>query len=289
MAPKIVLSADSTCDLSAELKEQYDVHYTSLHIMLRGEDYIDNVTITNTDIFNAYWEDGSLPQTGALSPLFYHDHFKQFTDEGSEVIHISLGSGISSSYSNACLGAEDLPGVYVINSGSLSNGIGQLVIRAGRMIEEGLPAAQIAENIEELRGHVQSSFILDTMDFLAAGGRCPSIVAQAGRLLQFHPEILVSNEDATMRMGKLYRGSMEKAVSKYISDKLAEYEDDILDDDMFLVTSEPDEELRDMSEKAIRAAHPFDRIHRTLCCCTIGSHCGPGAMGIMFMSKTARN
>ncbi len=68
MTTNIVLSADSTCDLNAELKEQYHVQYTPLHIVLRGQDYIDNVTITNTDIYNAYWEDGSLPQTAAHSP-----------------------------------------------------------------------------------------------------------------------------------------------------------------------------------------------------------------------------
>ncbi len=288
MATTIVLSADSTCDLNEELKARYNVQYTNLHIVLRGEDYEDNVTITCTDIYNAYWEDGSLPQTAAISPANYEAHFKQFTDQGAEVVHISLGSSLSASYNNACLAAENLPGVYVVDSGNLSTGIGQLVLRAGRMIEEGLLASEIAAKLEELRGHVHASFLLQTMDFLAAGGRCPAIVAHVGRLLQFRPEIIVNNADGSMTVGKIYRGAMEKALPKYVADKLKEYEGDLMDDDMFIVTSEPCPELRDIAEARINEIHPFERIHRTLCCCTIGSHCGPNTIGIMFCSKTAR-
>ncbi len=286
MAPKIVLSADSTCDLNEELKEQYQVHYTPLHIILRGQDYIDNVTITNTDLYNAYWEDGSLPQTAALNPLDYETHFKQFTDQGCEVIHLSLGSGLSTSYECARTAAEGLPGVYVIDSGNLSTGIGQLVIRAGRMIEEGMSAPDIAAKLEELRGCVHSSFLLQTLDFMAAGGRCPSIVAHVGRLLKFRPEIIVNNADGTMTVGKIYRGSMEKALPKYVEDKLNQYGSDILSDDIFVTTSEPCLELKEIAEATIAKVHPFERVHKTVACCTIGSHCGPNTIGILFLTKS---
>ena len=287
MTKKIVLSADSTCDLNAELKERYHVQYTPLHIILRGEDYLDNVTITNTDIYNAYWEDGSLPKTASLGPADYAAHFKQFTDTGAEVVHLSLGSGLSNSYDAACTAAKDLPGVYVIDSGNLSTGIGQLVIRAGRMIEEGRSAAEIAAWAEEFRGHVHSSFILQTMDFLAAGGRCPAIVAYVGKILQFRPEILVNNADGTMKVGKIYRGTMEKALPKYVTDQLEKYGDDIIADDIFITTSEPCEDLKDIAEETIRRVHPFERMHRTVACCTIGSHCGPRCIGVLFTTKSA--
>lgn len=287
MATKTILSADSTCDLNAELKAQYDVKYTPLHIILRGKDYLDNVTITNTDIYNAYWEDGSLPQTAALGPADYAAHFKQFTDQGYEVVHFSLGSGLSNSYNAAFLGAQGLPGVYVVDSGNLSTGIGQLVIRAGRMIEEGKSAAEIAAWGEEFRGHVHSSFLLQTMDFLAAGGRCPTVVALVGRMLQFRPEILVNNADGSMKVGKIYRGNMEKALPKYVHDQLTKYGDDIIADDIFITTSEPCLDLKDIAEGVINEVHPFERVHRTVACCTIGSHCGPRTIGVLFTTKSA--
>ena len=287
MTPKIVLSADSTCDLNEELKARYDVHYTPLHIILRGEDYLDNVTITNTDIYNAYWEDGSLPQTAARGPADYLEHFKAFTDEGAQVVHLSLGSGLSASYESACLAAKELPGVYVIDSGNLSSGIGQLVIRAGRMIEEGLPVEEIVAALEEFRGHVHSSFLLDTLDFMAAGGRCPTVVAYVGRLLQFRPEIVVNNADGTMKVGKIYRGTMEKALPKYVQDKLTKYGDDILADDIFITSPEAIPELRAIAEESITATHPFERMHNTIACCTIGSHCGPRTIGVLFCTKSA--
>ncbi len=202
-------------------------------------------------------------------------------------MHLCIGSGLSSSYESARAAAETLPGVYVIDSGNLSTGIGQLVLRAGRMIEEGLSATEIAEKLEELRGHVHSSFLLQTMDFLAAGGRCPDILAWVGKLLKFRPEIIVDNADGSMKVGKIYRGSMEKALPKYVADMLAQYGDDILDDDIFITSSEPCEELKDQAEAVIREVHPFERIHRTIACCTIGSHCGPNTIGILFVSKTA--
>lgn len=282
---KIILSSDSTCDLSAALKAQYDVRTTPLHITLRDVDYIDNVTITNQEIFAAWREDKSLPKTAALGPMDYYNHFKQFTDAGYEVVHVSLGSGLSNSYNAACLGAQDLPGVYVVDSCNLSTGTGQLVIRAGRMIEAGMGAAEIATALEELRGRVHSSFLLDTMEYLAAGGRCPAIVAHLGKALQFRPEILVNNADGTMSLGKIYRGTMEKALPKYVADQLKKYGDTLLTDDIFITATEEGDRLKDIAAEAITATKPFERMHYTTACCTIGSHCGPDTIGILFVTE----
>ena len=79
---KVVISADSTCDLNEELKKQYSVHYYPFYINLRDKDYKDGVDITLEEMFNAYYEDKSLPKTAASSIGEFTEHFKQFTDQG---------------------------------------------------------------------------------------------------------------------------------------------------------------------------------------------------------------
>ena len=79
---KVVLSADSTCDLNEELKKQYDVNYYPFYINFRGKDYKDGVDVFPNDLFKGYYEDKSLPKTAASSIGEFSEHFKQFTDKG---------------------------------------------------------------------------------------------------------------------------------------------------------------------------------------------------------------
>lgn len=89
---KIILSADSTCDLDTELKERYHVHYFPLHIILDGHDYKDGIDITPEEIFQKYYDEKILPKTAAVNVAEYIDHFEPWVRAGYEVIHINLGS-----------------------------------------------------------------------------------------------------------------------------------------------------------------------------------------------------
>ena len=159
---KIILSADSTCDLDQELKERYHVHYFPLHIILDGKDYRDGIDITPEEIYQKYYDEKILPKTAAVNVAEYIEHFKPWVDEGYEVIHINLGNSLSSAHQNCCIAAEELGHVHVIDSCSLSTGTGLLVTDAGRMIEQGLKAEDIAEALRERTKHCHASFILDT-------------------------------------------------------------------------------------------------------------------------------
>ena len=280
----VILSADSTCDLSPELKERYDVHYYPFHIIYRDKSYADNVDIRPETLFEGYYEDKSLPQTAAINVQEYIDHFTPFVEAGCEVIHLNLGGALSSAYSNACKAAEQLTGVYPIDSCNLSTGIGQLVIRAGRMIEEGRTAQEIAEKIAAMRSHVHSSFILDTLDFMAAGGRCPQIVAHVGKMVSFKPEILVDNHSGSMGIGKIYRGKLTRVLPRYVEDTLARFSD-VICDDLFITHSGIGSELIELVRAKVLELLPVERIHITQASCTISSHCGPNTLGILFVTE----
>lgn len=284
MEKKVVLTADSTCDLSEELKNRYNVTYYPLHIILDGKDYLDNVDITPTDIFKAYNEKKILPKTSAINVGEYLDFFKQFTDKGYEVVHLNLGGALSSSYKNAFIASQELEGVYPIDSCNLSTGIGHLVIKAGQLIEKGLSAREVAEKVSAMREKVHSGFVLDTLKFMAAGGRCSSVVALGANLLNLKPCILVNNADGSMSVGKKYRGKLDKVLVEYVEETLGKY-DNIDDEVIFITHSGIDKKYVDIVKNTIESVMPFKEIYETVASCTISCHCGPNTLGILFMTK----
>lgn len=294
MPNKIILSADSTCDLGQELKSRYDVHYYPFHIILEEKDYQDNVDITVKEIFAAYYDRKALPRTAAINVSEYVDYFKDWVNQGFDVIHLNLGGAISSAHKNCVLAAQELqqsgaPGqVYPIDSFSLSTGIALQVIDAGDMIRAGLPAGEIAQKLERNRPNVHASFILDTLDFMRAGGRCSTVAAVGANLLSLKPCIEVDNSDGSMHVGKKYRGALGKVLQSYVRDKLAQYPN-IKRDHIFITYSSISQELEDLVRKTIRETMDFGEIHATKASCTIASHCGPNTLGILFETEGPAN
>lgn len=281
---KIILSADSTCDLGDELKEKYQVHYYPFHIILEGKDYQDNVDITPGDIFQRYYEKKVLPKTAAINVEEYVNYFRPFVEQGYEVVHLNLGSTLSSAHQNCMLAARELEGVYPVDSGNLSTGIGHLVLDAGEMIKEGLGAEEIAGKLNQRKNLVHSSFILDTLKFMSAGGRCSNVMALGANLLNIKPCIEVNNKDGSMDVGKKYRGSLKKVLPLYVKDKLQEYQG-ICTDKIFITHSGIDQEYIELVKEAIQEEKEFQNIYVTRASCTISCHCGPNTLGILFETK----
>lgn len=281
---KVILSADSTCDLDNITKDRYRVHCQPLHINLGEKMYRDGVDITPNDIYHTFQEQRILPKTSAPNPQEYIDYFKQWTDNGCEVIHISLGSGISSSYQNALLASEELEGVYVIDSGNLSTGMGHLVLEAGDRINKGMPAAQIYEEVNQLKTKVHASFVIDTLTYLYEGGRCSALAALSANLLNIKPCIEVDHTSGNMNVGKKYRGSLSRVFKRYTQEKLNEY-DNLKLDRIFITHSGTSPENIDLVKKVIEETTSFNEIIVTQAGCTVSSHCGPNTLGILFMTQ----
>ena len=284
MTKHVILCADSTCDLSPELKETYQVHCYPLHVILGDTTYADGVDLTPDDIYATYNQQKILPKTAAVNTAEYVDFCKPFIDAGNEVVYISLGSGLSSSHNNCRIAAEELPGLYVVDSRNLSTGSGLLVLEAAKRIADGMPAAQVAAEVQALTDTVQASFVLDTLEFLYKGGRCSALAMFGANLLQLKPGIEVNTADGTMGVGKKYRGSLDKALQQYVKDKL-EGRTDIRTDRLFITHSGISEERIAMVKAEVAKYQTFDEVLITRAGCTISSHCGPNTLGILFMTK----
>lgn len=281
---KVILSSDSSCDLTPELKNKYNVHFTSFHILLDEQSYIDGLNLSSNDIFSTYKQKKCLPKTAAIGVSEYYEFFKKWTDQGFEVVHISLSSAISSTYQNCCLAASELDGVYPIDSKNLSTGMAQLIIEAANRIELGISASQIQKELIALVDKVQTSFILDTLEFLCASGRCSMLSAMGANVLKLKPCIEVNNATGTMAVVKKYRGNLEKVAVQYANDNFADI-NSINTDRLFITHSIQSKEFLDSIYNYIKSLNIFKEIYITNTGCTISSHCGPNTLGLVFLSK----
>ena len=171
-----------------------------------------------------------------------------------------------------------------MDSHNLSTGIGHLVIEAAEMIEKGRSASDIVKQLNQMAGRVHSSFILDTLEYMAAGGRCSMITSMGANLLRLKPCIEVDNQSGSMRVGKKYRGNLSDVLVRYTKDKLGSCAK-INTKRIFITYSSMEEKNVDLVEKAIQEILPFQEIYRTHASCTISCHCGPNTLGILFMTE----
>lgn len=287
MAKKVILTADSACDIGAELAKRYNVEaLLPLHVTYDNTSYNDGIDIKADEVYERFYKDGTLPHTAAISIGEYEDFFRPHVEAGCEIVHVSLGSGLSASCSNAKLAAESFEGVYIVDSQNLSTGIALLVIEAAERIAKGMEAAQVAEEVSALAGKSHASFVLDTLKFLAAGGRCSAVAALGANILGIKPSIEVDNTaGGAMGVGKKYRGKFEKCVIDYVNDQLDKYGDTIRGERIFITHSGIYDGIPEKVRAELKKRKIFAEIFETRASCTISSHCGPNCIGILFMTK----
>ena len=159
----IKIISDSTCDLSQELVDKYDITIIPLTVIKDGKNFSDGVDITTTDIFAHVAAGGDLCSTTAMNMGEYESFFAKFASDYDGVIHINIGSGFSSSYQNACLAAEEFSNVSVIDSRNLSTGQGLVVLKVCEMAANGSSVEDISAEAASFVGKVEASFLLTSV------------------------------------------------------------------------------------------------------------------------------
>lgn len=277
---RIRISADSTCDLSPELIAQYDVAITPLYIRLGDKDLKDSIEVTREDIFSYVEKTKSIPKTAAVNVGDYVEFFTKAKEEGYDgIVHFTISADMSSCYQNACLVANSFENVYIVDSRTLSSGIGHLVLDACIMRDEGKTAKEIFDVLEERKKKLDVSFVIDTLRYLALGGRCNALLAFGANLLNIKPSIQV--REGKMGVEKKYRCSFERAVVRYVNDKLAD-RDSLNLKRIFITDSGVNDDVFNAVKDAVLKNAPFAEVHHTRAGCTVSSHCGPNCIGILF-------
>ena len=279
---RVKIISDSTCDLSPELLERYDIAITPLCVIKDGKEFHDGVDITPADIF-AHVDGGrDLCSTAAVSQFEYTEMFTRYAKDCDAVVQINIGSNFSCCYQNACLAAQDFDNVYVVDSGNLSSGQGLLVVAAAKLAEQGLSGAEIAERMRALVPKVEASFLIERLDYMRKGGRCSAVAALGANLLNLKPCIEV--REGKMGVCKKYRGSFEKCIRQYVKDRL-DGRADIAPDLAFITHPACQENVVDAAMEEAARYGSFDEVVETHAGCTVSCHCGPNTLGILFVRK----
>lgn len=276
------ITSDSTCDLSPEQLEQYNIRLLPLYVSMDGKTLRDGVDVKPDDIYAHVSAGGSLPQTAAVNLADYVRAFTELSKKNDFVIHVCISLDFSCCYQNAKLAAADFDNVYVVDSRNLSTGHGLVVLEAERMAREGMAPDDIVAALHDLTGRVEASFILDRLDYMKKGGRCSAVTLLGANLLKLRPCIEV--KDGKMGVGKKYRGSFDKCVCEYITDKIGNRSDLELRR-VFITHSGVSEETVQKAVETVQKLQPFEEICVTRAGCTVSSHCGPGTLGVLYIRK----
>ena len=284
---KIVISADSTCDLSKELIEKFDIKIVPLYIVFGDDARKDNVEATPEDIYEYVSKNGSLTKTSAVSVGEYEEYFKSFTEGGNTVIHFSISSGFSSTGNNARIAAEEIENVYIVDTKNLSTGSGHMVLKAAELVTAGASAEEIVKVCENLADKIDASFVICNLDYLRMGGRCSTVAAIGANILKLKPCIEVV--DGKMTVGKKHRGTFAACLKEYVKDRLDGKLDEIESDRIFVTHTKCDDEVVQMVIDEVKKYGYFKEILETTAGTTITSHCGPETLGILYIKKNSKS
>ena len=281
---KVIITTDSTCDLSKELIIENDIRIIPLYVNFGEESYKDGVDINTESLYQKVDECGYLPKTAATSVGDFIEFFRPLIDEGYDIFYCGISSLMSRTYQNALMAKEEFPEgrIEVIDAKNLSTGIGLLLLKAKRFASEGYNVHEIAKMVSDLVPKVRSQFFIETMDYLYKGGRCSGIAKFAATLLKMKPIIEV--RDGKMEVGKKPIGS--KRACDFLIDMIKSDYPNIDLDNVFITHAIAPESCKYLEEelpKAIDASKV--RINVTQAGCVISSHCGRGTIGILYIKN----
>ena len=281
----VKIISDSTCDLSQELLERYDIAVLPLQVTLGDEAYEDGINITVDEIYQWADENKTTPKTAAPAIETAVSVLAPWLDAGNDLICFSVSESMSTSANVMRLAAKELKAtdrVTVIDSQNLSTGGGLLVIEAAILAKEGKSAEEITAHVKALRPLVRASFVVDTLTYLHRGGRCSSVAALAGGMLKLHPKIVVA--EGKMGVSKKYRGKMTRVLPEYVEDMKEELMN-ARTERVFITHSGCEQETLDQVKAILEGLNRFDEILITRAGSVISSHCGPGTLGVLFIAN----
>lgn len=279
----VKVTSDSTCDLSADIIERLDIGIVPLSVTLGESSFKDGTEMNVEDIYEYVDHIGNLPKTSAVNIEDYMETFQRYVDEGYEIVHINLSAEFSCTYQNACIAAQEVGHVHVVDSRNLSTGQGLIVMKAAEMAAEGKRAEEIYQECLDMTARVEASFVIDSLDYLYKGGRCSGLAAFGANVLKLKPSIVV--KDGIMTPEKKYRGAFDNVILRYVQDHLKD-RDDIDYSRIFLTHTRCTEECINGVRAAIMKFAPeFKEIIETTAGSTITTHCGPNTLGILFVRK----
>lgn len=282
----ILFTTETPSDVHPDLREAYDIKTVPLHVHLGDDEYYDG-EITQQYIYDTFKEKKILPSTSAVSVGEYQEFFQPYVDQGLQIIHVAMSSGISSTYNNACIAVKDKGWenqVHVFDSKALSQTTGIPLFKGAEMAQDGASVDEICSSIETMIPKLDSSFMITSLDFLRHGGRCSTLAALGANLLKLNP--LINMDGGSMTVSKKYRGKAPNVYIQYIDDRFKDGREDIYDKEFAFVSHVlVDPDIIDTCVKHLKDTYHFKKVYVNECSCVITAHGGKGAFGVFALKK----
>ena len=276
---KIKIITDSTADLSIDILEERKIESLPLLINFGEESYLDGVEINTATLFQRVKEGSVFPTTAQVTPQRFYDCYKKYLDEGYKILSIHLSSKMSGTYQSACIAKEMLESdnIYVIDSQNVTSGLGLLVLKASKLLEDGVEIEKIVDEIEKKKLMIRSSLAFESLEHLVKGGRLSKTAGVIGSVLGIRLILEVNNGEMVVK--EKVRGT-KKAIKKIIEDLVSNEID--TEEPLLLLNSLGDEIYNKLKEYLDENKIEYVKAEVG---CTVGIHAGPGAAGVFFIPK----
>lgn len=276
---KIKIITDSTVDLPKELLRELDVEVLPVLINFGEESYLDGIEITLDEVFEKIDNGDVFPTTAQIVPNRFVEVYKKYLNQGYKVLAVLMSSGMSGTYQSACLAKQMLEteDVQVVDSQTITSGLGLLVIKAAKLRDQGLKMDEIVKGLEEIKPYINSSLSFDSLDNLVKGGRLPKAVSVVTGMLGI--KLILEVRDGVMALKGKVRGS-KKAVKRIISDM----EELIPRNDLPVIIVNVNNDDICIGLKEYLEEHNIDYIEGPVGC-SVGIHSGDKAVGVFFVSE----
>ena len=287
-----VLSCCSTADLSKEHLDKRQIKYVCFHFELDGKNYIDDLgqTMPLADFYKAM-VDGAMTRTSQVNAEEYAEHFEKYLQQGKDILHVTLSSGISGSINSARIAADDLSDkypdrkIYVVDSLGASSGYGLLVDQLADLRDKGMDIDEVRDWAEEHKLEAQHWFFSTDLTFYIRGGRISKTAGFVGGLLNICPLMNMDNVGGLVPREKIRN---KKKVIRTIVDRMKENAQDGVDysGKCYISQSVCKEDAQAVADLVEQTFPKLDgKVQIFDIGTTIGSHTGPGTVALFFWGK----
>lgn len=286
------ITTDSTADLPVEYLQEHNVGCMPISYIVDGITYGRDRGLDWKDFYSMMRNDGKMPTTSQINPAEAKEYFEEFIKTDKEILHLAFSSGLSGTYGNLCIAAEEIMEehadcrIIVVDSLCASMGEGLFVHKAVKMRDEG---KTIEETADWLRTNVQNFvhvFTVDDLFHLYRGGRVSKAAAVIGTMAGIKPKLHVDSEGHLIVIGKV-RGRKKSlnALVDYMEEKMGSYLSENRQDYVFISHGDALEDAEYVRDR-IKEKFGIDNFLINNIGPTVGAHSGPGTIALFFMGES---
>lgn len=272
----------SSADFDRATAKRRQVEIISMAVQFGNASFLDGKTITNDVFYTLLKEGRENPTTSQPTPAEFLRVFEEAKAAGDQVVAVLISSVLSGTVQSAQIakGMCEYEDIYIVDSLSATAGIQILVNLACKLRDSGLPAPGIAQELERLKGRIRIFAVLDTLEYLRRSGRLSGFQAGLGAMTKLKPVITVRDGAVSIAAKAFGTSAAVKQLQKF----LLQYPVDDAYPSYFLYTD--DKEREELLLPALREQGKLPlRLHYSSVGPTIGTHIGPGALGMAYIER----